>query len=905
MAPVRDPQIEHARRAIRAALFGPSEGGSPKGATIGRFELLDKLGEGGMGVVYSARDPSLDRKVAIKLLRPAQAEAHGGRERLQREAHALAKLSHPNVVVVHEVGLHEGQVYLVMEFVDGVSLLQWCREHAPDWRAVVAKFAEAGRGLAVAHEAGFVHRDFKPDNVLVGLDERVRVLDFGLAATGTVDDAMFDSVESSEASSEDLTLTGTVLGTPAYMAPEQHDAREVDARADQFAFCVALWEALFGERPFPGRDLDSLRASLVEGVRRPAPAGSEVPTRLVHELERGLSIDPQARFADMPSLLEAIRAASAPQAPPNRRAGAWAAASLIAAVVVAAIAWSDDPAVPADDAPVTHEESPAPPSEDSSPRPVSFRQLTHTGGRGPDTVDIDHQSNRMLYYDEELRVRSIDGGIPRPVELPLEQYDHVMLRADGGYLVSDAGRLIEVDANGAVRELVAYEHGGVDRWLPWNGGRWLRAIASSTLVTWDLETGGPPARVVLPMSKLQSVASAPDGRAIAATMFGRDQPAKLVVFDEAGQTVASTELPGLFSSVEWLPNGALVALEDDGNEFWLRCYRFEDKTLVPGPRSTTLGPYSRFNRIVEADQSERLLLHLTEAHNDVAVIDPEDPAKTRWLSDGWDGNEYGPVWRADGTLAVATGRFLTRTLVSVAEDYESVTSIVEEPIAWVEGDGKGGLVYATSQQPTALRWIAAETDESVSLALGALPADPTAIRLDCIAPDNCLVTIRADETTRFFALDLTQATLERAFGCPYGWSCDWGRRRWSYARDGKRVLIVHADQRRLGEFDARTGDLIRTFGEPPPGTIIQSVRETADGTGYWLTGMDHRDKTEADGLYVLYRYDPDSGYRVVWHHASHWVFGPEPSRDDALIAVDALTLHSEAWLAEIGDLCGP
>ncbi|HEY0134809.1 MAG TPA: serine/threonine-protein kinase, partial [Nannocystis sp.] len=283
------------------------------GARIGRFHVLRLIGEGGMGMVFAAYDEELDRKVAIKLLRNLPGEGSIGRTRLLREAQALARLSHPNVVTVYEVGEFEQQVFIAMEFVLGDTLYKWLRDGARPWREVVRVFIEAGRGLAVAHAAGILHRDFKPANVLLGTDGRVRVLDFGLAlAQGRRDgDAELVGAHSGSSSSmrqEALTEAGAVLGTPAYMAPERYIAgRTVDARVDQFSFCVALHEALYGARPFPGREYAELRKTILRGTIPEAPRGSKVPKWLRRVVLRGLALDPANRFPDMEALLVALQ----------------------------------------------------------------------------------------------------------------------------------------------------------------------------------------------------------------------------------------------------------------------------------------------------------------------------------------------------------------------------------------------------------------------------------------------------------------------------------------------------------------------------------------------------------------------------------------------------------------------
>ncbi len=298
-----------------------------RGDAISRYVILEQLGEGGMGVVYAAYDPDLDRKVAIKLLHDGasgKAQDSIGRARLLREAQALAKVAHPHVIAVHDVGLHEGRVFLAMEFVDGLTLRDW---QAPDeggppaWREVLSVYRQAALGLGAAHEAGLVHRDFKPDNVLLGRDGRARVLDFGIARregdeqldtpVEPITDRLREVSELREittgvSGTASLTQTGALVGTPAYMAPEQFEGAPVDARSDQFSFCVALWEALYGERPFAGGSSSTVAFNVRKGRRREPPADSPVPRFARTALERGLSTDPGERFPDMAALVEAL-----------------------------------------------------------------------------------------------------------------------------------------------------------------------------------------------------------------------------------------------------------------------------------------------------------------------------------------------------------------------------------------------------------------------------------------------------------------------------------------------------------------------------------------------------------------------------------------------------------------------
>lgn len=302
-----------------------------------RYEILRKLGEGSMGVVYAARDRLLGRMVALKLLHPS-AERRGLKPRLLREATVLAALSHPEIVTVYDFGVEGDQFFLALELVDGGTLRTKLATALP-WRDVLALFLRAGAGLAAAHEAGIIHRDFKPDNVLVGVDGRVRVTDFGLArAPGTVGDEPQPIADdgASRPPTSSGTRSGTIVGTPAYMAPEQLHGEEATVASDVFSFCVALYEGLHGYRPFDGETLAELRQSVLEGRVRRAPRGSRVPAPLHRALLEGLRADPGERPASMAALLDALNRAARPRIW-RRRAIGLAAAVLGAAVVLGAV----------------------------------------------------------------------------------------------------------------------------------------------------------------------------------------------------------------------------------------------------------------------------------------------------------------------------------------------------------------------------------------------------------------------------------------------------------------------------------------------------------------------------------------------------------------------------------------
>jgi serine/threonine protein kinase/tetratricopeptide (TPR) repeat protein len=381
-----------------------------RGASLGRYLILGLLGRGAMGEVYAAYDPELDRKIALKLLqarRSSGIDVSEGRARLLREAQAIARLSDPNVVVIFDVGTFGDRVFLAMEFVDGSTLASWLKAQPRTWREVVAIFMAAGSGLASAHRAGLVHRDFKPDNVMIGRDGKVRVMDFGLARTigsegrksreltlgsvgaagpgpasgpasssasgsapasgtgsasaslptgpsfedpGQVGMAVWSDADTAIRNLSDgaagltlrvprrldigsagpdplLTATGAIRGTPAYMAPEQFLALPNDAATDQFSFCVALYEGLFGQRPFPGRTVQELSANVIAGRLRPAPPAARIPRWLRRVVLRGLRVDGRDRHPSMEALLAELARE------PGRARRRWAATLAVVGLV--------------------------------------------------------------------------------------------------------------------------------------------------------------------------------------------------------------------------------------------------------------------------------------------------------------------------------------------------------------------------------------------------------------------------------------------------------------------------------------------------------------------------------------------------------------------------------------------
>jgi tRNA A-37 threonylcarbamoyl transferase component Bud32 len=279
------------------------------GARVGRYVVRKRLGAGAMGVVYAAYDPELNREVALKVLRDQMLSPDQRvplADRLRREAQAMAQLAHPNVVAVHDVGSVNERLFIAMELVDGQTLTQWLDAERRDWRAVLRAFIDAGRGLAAAHAAALVHRDFKPDNVLVGSDGRVRVTDFGLAHTAAEPATPGASARFYAMAEARRTETRELAGTPYYMAPEQYFGEATDARTDQFSFCVALYSALTGEHPFGQAPLQNLAAVAAVGRSGPSRRRNGLPRWLRRVLLRGLAISPADRHPSMEHLLASL-----------------------------------------------------------------------------------------------------------------------------------------------------------------------------------------------------------------------------------------------------------------------------------------------------------------------------------------------------------------------------------------------------------------------------------------------------------------------------------------------------------------------------------------------------------------------------------------------------------------------
>lgn len=316
---------------------------------IGRYKLEGQLGQGAFGVVYRALDPQLGRRVALKIIKPTRhRDLSRVQGRIQREANALGRLRHPNVVRVYETGQStvddEGTpgVYLAMELVEGVTLHTWAKHHREDWRRLIKAYLVAGRALVAAHQVGIIHRDFKPSNVMISSGGVIKVLDFGMARSeettevGGDTGGWFENVPTGAgvalSPETDLTLSGECVGTPQFMSPEQHEGSGATHAADQYAFCMSVYEALYGVSPFRAKSVEGLFELKAKGLRGRPPRG-DVPRAVFGVLRRGLQPEPGARFTDMATLLAALERAMKP-----RRTWVYATAAGVAATMTAALA---------------------------------------------------------------------------------------------------------------------------------------------------------------------------------------------------------------------------------------------------------------------------------------------------------------------------------------------------------------------------------------------------------------------------------------------------------------------------------------------------------------------------------------------------------------------------------------
>jgi len=498
------------RAEPRAPVPVPVHGGALQpGDPIGRYVVEEPLGQGGMGVVVAAHDPELARQVALKVVRPGVGD-RPYRRRLVREARAMAQLEHANVVRVYDAGEVDGEVFVAMELVRGETLGQWLRASPRPWREVLARFIAAGRGLAAAHRAGLVHRDFKPDNVLVrATDGRVCVTDFGLAVpmVATPDDGDGDSptapgepaTAGAHATETTLTRTGTAVGTPAYMAPEQRRGEEVDARADIFSFCVSLHEGLYGARPLEagGSAPTVPGASVVSERARSSLRTPRVPGAVRRAIRRGLLLDPAARWPAIDPLLVVLERAS-------RRRGL-----AITGIVAAAVALAVTVAIIA-----FHLAAPAGPARAASFTYDSAQRVTFAAGCEAQPAFL--PDGRLVYAQRSGIATALRlGGPGDAAGQPLGAGAAPAISPDGRYLAALDRSTVTIRDLQHPAEPVR-TRGTSTGGLAWLGDRELIAGVGNTVVARPLDAGDDRVIAELPQgSSLRAAAVGTDGRIFA------------------------------------------------------------------------------------------------------------------------------------------------------------------------------------------------------------------------------------------------------------------------------------------------------------------------------------------------------------------------------------------------------
>ena len=849
---------------------------------IGRFEVLGMIGTGGMSVVCRARDPDLDREVAIKLLQGHAALGDEGRTRLQREARAMAKLSHPNVATVFEVGVHEGEVFVAMELVHGQTLRAWRDAHASDERAILAMYVAAGEGLAAAHAAGFVHRDFKPDNVIVGDDGRARVLDFGLAAV--LGEAVTRTAETIDGDRQGtLTMTGAVLGTPAYMAPEQHRSGTVDARTDQFAFCIALWEALTGERPFAGATIYEIAANVCFGTITPPSR----PLRVEAVLRRGLAVRPSERYASMRELLDALADATRPRGAPK-----WIAVAAIAAMLgvgaVAALLPSDDATEPI--APATSDVPVSPAT------PVAIVDLTRTPGLGiaPAPLFMDGAAQRVVYrVGDELLIRESADTPPEPLAWPNPELTPLAFDDDGtGYVGHDAQWIYRV-RTGATAERLAFAA------RPRNAFRVL-APDLSALFLFDrerasLQHAGAEPIAMFEGRNVELASWSADGRRLAAVLRRRaDMDMQLVVLDASGNVLHERSLTDEYGGeMVWLGE-TLAMIHRDSAPLQVACWAVTDEGIAaPFARELDL-PLGVGAVAQQGSAHGDLLLRTSQTSRDVAVLalTGEEPPQLLHHSPDLEANNERPAWIDDEHLAYISDRFAGGT--AMIDDRLGGHARVD---ARFEGDAVACAVAGTATLCVVEdahgdgSLVAAERDRPARK-LGPAPGLKA---IECANASTCIGLVMPDERpAEIHAIDPVHGTLTRRFVCPAELQCL--PERIALARDGRSILMV--DGKNVHRLDATTGVEIgvplRAAGAQ---ASVQSASEFLDGS-LVVTDIVDGDKVPR---YRVVNLRKGVGH-VVWERRDRWLIRPRLSPDGRHLALTSMAFHHEAAIAK--NACG-
>jgi WD40 repeat protein/serine/threonine protein kinase len=593
--------------------------GDLRGSLIGRFMVLRKLGEGGMGQVYAAYDTELDRKVAIKLLR-ANYQSSTAMARLTREAQGLARLSHPNVVAVYDVGQHQGAVFIAMEYVDGHTLRDYFAS-PPDrtWQQKLAILLQAGRGLAAAHEKQLVHRDFKSDNVMVGTDGRVRVLDFGLVR-GLDSEHASDESSDAEGTGRDagqpltpanrnLTRTGAIMGTPAYMALEQLEGKRADALTDQFSFCTVVFEALYGARPFEGETGAAVAARMYAGEVRPRPNKSDVPRRVHEAIMRGLAAKPGDRWPNMPSLLDELETSLERR----KRRGYWVVLGALAAVVALGIIATPLVRDELDE----RDQRIAEQEQDLDARALELEQAAAELEQR--NADLQRQFDIQAGLTAKLLADS-PGRSTEALALAIDVYGRYHLAGQVPPLVIEAGLFAASRRLHDSRELLGHTDKVVAIEFSPDGSRFATASRDDTVKLWDPITGELLRTLPGHAGDVRSVEFSPDSSRVLTT--SADSTAAIWMA-ETGKVLATIDDYDV-NTARFSPDGRTLAIgADDGSlSLWSSAPGeevVEQRVLSAGARIEALAFSPDGTRLAAATKAG--LLHLWSGQTELARVE--------------------------------------------------------------------------------------------------------------------------------------------------------------------------------------------------------------------------------------------------------------------------------------------
>ncbi|MEX1369083.1 MAG: protein kinase [Nannocystaceae bacterium] len=899
-----------------------------RGAAVGRYLVLSRVGAGAMGVVLAAYDPELDRKVALKILKPGGTDLRRARERLQREAQALAKLDHPNVVAVYDVGVHAEQLFVAMEFVAGQTLGQWTksapelcpsssrRNDAADpravrvrpWQEVLEVFVQAGRGLAAAHEAGLVHRDFKPENVMLSEGGRVRVMDFGVARVGN---AKAQAETDPDAPVDFLTQPGALMGTPAYMSPEQFGFGPIDARSDQFGFCVALHEALYGARPFPGQTVGELVHALHEGVVRGPPRSARVPSWVRAVVLRGLATNPDDRFASMQALLDALAD------DPAVRLRRWGL-GLGLGLVLAASAWGVvalSGKLAQRDATIDEQQSKLEVNKaELADRLAAQKRLSgiQRGLRAKALAGTDSEAEALLLGVQA--VGSFAGAWDQAPPEAVEGLEHVLAHdptiitathvldgheGDVAFTTfSPDGATVATSAlDGEVRlwdaargHLRATLRDGGDQFVSLafspEGTRLAGVGMKGRGVLWDVASGEPMAVLEGSVARLDAVEFSPDGRWLATA--GRERHVR--VWDArtgACRLTLEADDEGTVSALAFTPDGArLVTAGADGTARVWDSTTGEPLAVLEGHEQSilVLAISPDGTRVATGGRDRRARIWSLETAELVATLEPHDARVS------------GLVYSPDGT------RLTTGSWDSTARIHDGHTG---QTLATLDGGHAHGIA-AIAYAPDGGRLVTSSFDGSVTMwdaHRGTLRARLRGHRADvwsaAFAPDgHRLATASSDGSARLWDVDDDGI---RVLDRPEAPIHDF-----AYSPDFTRLVTMDT-RGRVRLWDTERREPLRSLGETTDGRTLMAyypergevARATHRGLQIWDTHTGaERSMTPPPGAGAptLLRYSPRGTLLLVSWGPRVWVHDAQTLERISILDVE-LSRHRSIDLA--------